>query len=475
MPSIMPLHGINCRLLILSGLLTETEEVMLSQTPSPHSKYWVPCCWASHLAALAREEGRLNDELHLKCLLDEIQKFRGDCGMLFNYDYISVPIVYTQVTTLATYTFFVASVMGSQFLDPDKGYAGKNSDLYVPIFSLLQFFFYMGWLKVAEQLINPFGEDDDDFDINWIIDRNMQVGLIAVDELCGVSPPLEKDKFWDDVEVELPYTKSTINYRTDTFMGSTADLSPTRDDMHVVSHLDTIPEKCSFSSSPNMNFTGSSPSRRYIPGSPSTHITSSESLDRATRHHDKNLLQTVLKSNILSDFHLPAKHIPSPRAKNLDIGFPGSIVPQRQLSKFSNNPSENSSLIFTPGEEESFDGTSNWESSMASNMNWDMEKFAEHLDKQIEGTNNRPEGTGSLETIASDESNLSKPPSVKNLDNLDTLHDIPEVVIHQPTSETKMMNDSPSHESSSSSSSVASSEDCLYDQHDSTKNLLEDE
>ena len=44
-------------------------------------------------------------------------------------------------------------------------------DIYVPVFTILEFIFYFGWMKVAESLINPFGEDDDDFAINYIIDR----------------------------------------------------------------------------------------------------------------------------------------------------------------------------------------------------------------------------------------------------------------------------------------------------------------
>lgn len=50
--------------------------------------------------------------------------------------------------TLAVYSFFLVCLIGRQFLDPAQGYPGHDLDLYVPIFTLLQFFFYAGWLKV---------------------------------------------------------------------------------------------------------------------------------------------------------------------------------------------------------------------------------------------------------------------------------------------------------------------------------------
>ena len=37
---------------------------------------------------------------------------------------------------------------------------------------------YIGWIKVAETLLNPFGNDDEDFNVNYLIDRNLQVCII---------------------------------------------------------------------------------------------------------------------------------------------------------------------------------------------------------------------------------------------------------------------------------------------------------
>lgn len=60
-----------------------------------------------------------------------------------------------QVVTLAVYTFFFACLIGRQFLDPTQGYPGHDLDLYVPVFTLLQFFFYSGWLKVPLRPLFP--------------------------------------------------------------------------------------------------------------------------------------------------------------------------------------------------------------------------------------------------------------------------------------------------------------------------------
>ena len=47
--------------------------------------------------------------------------------------------------------------------------------MYIPVFTIIEFIGYLGWIKVAETLLNPWGDDDEDFQINYLIDRNFQV------------------------------------------------------------------------------------------------------------------------------------------------------------------------------------------------------------------------------------------------------------------------------------------------------------
>ena len=78
---------------------------------------------------------------------------------------------------MTVYSYFIANLMGMQ-------YTGKKvEDYYFPIFSSLQFIFYVGWFKVACTLINPFGEDDDDFDTNYMVDRNLQFAFLLIDQV----------------------------------------------------------------------------------------------------------------------------------------------------------------------------------------------------------------------------------------------------------------------------------------------------
>ena len=117
-----------------------------------------------------------------------IQLFKINFLSTFNCFFLST---FLQVVTLATYLFFIFTLIGRQKI---QGYGVRDNgkdvrmasgripidiDLYIPIFTVLQFFFYMGLLKVAEQLINPFGDDDEDFELNWLIDRHVKVKFSA--------------------------------------------------------------------------------------------------------------------------------------------------------------------------------------------------------------------------------------------------------------------------------------------------------
>ena len=51
---------------------------------------------------------------------------------------------------MATYSFFIACLFGRQYVEEEKG--GITADVYFPLWTVLQFLFYMGLLKVMAAL-----------------------------------------------------------------------------------------------------------------------------------------------------------------------------------------------------------------------------------------------------------------------------------------------------------------------------------
>ncbi|XP_043469914.1 uncharacterized protein LOC122503438 isoform X1 [Leptopilina heterotoma] len=207
------------------GLMMESEKKIfeMMNKKAAMSKYWMPLVWATNIINRARKESLITSDQVVQTLLVELSDIRKRLGALIGYDTVCVPLVYTQVVTLSLYAYFFSALLGRQFTREEDAKNGKYEvpDMYFPFFTALQFCFYVGWLKVAEVLINPFGEDDDDIELNWLIDRHIKAGYMIVDEMHEEHPELLKDQYWDEViPKDLPYTVASEQYRKEEPKGS---------------------------------------------------------------------------------------------------------------------------------------------------------------------------------------------------------------------------------------------------------------
>lgn len=73
--------------------------------------------WAANVASRAQHEGLIRDHESLNTILTELNLFRTKCGGMLDYDWISIPLVYTQVVTIAVYSYFLVEAIGKQYVE----------------------------------------------------------------------------------------------------------------------------------------------------------------------------------------------------------------------------------------------------------------------------------------------------------------------------------------------------------------------
>ena len=124
----------------------------------------------------------------------------------------------TQVATVSVFTYFLAALFGCQYLIPRKSgldretfphinvtysntspFIDHTPDLYFPWFTCMEFLCYMGWIKVAETLLNPFGDDA----------RISRTIISLTGDQRGLQPLFSSFKFlFLNLEKPLPLNKS---------------------------------------------------------------------------------------------------------------------------------------------------------------------------------------------------------------------------------------------------------------------------
>ena len=182
----------------------EKDKMIECKEKMPHEITWIPLMWALKLLSKARRDKKIEIEAPIfGQIQSKFEEMEISNRKILNYGWVNFPLAYTQVAHFSVYLYFLAALLGRQYLLPQKlddiddetfpslnntiSIAASNSvfkphspDLYVPFFTLFELFAYLGWIKVAESLLNPFGDDDEDFQLDYLIDRNISVNLNVV-------------------------------------------------------------------------------------------------------------------------------------------------------------------------------------------------------------------------------------------------------------------------------------------------------
>ena len=68
----------------------------------------------------AREKNILKTDLYLTKLQEDLNDFSGKNGTLLVYGWVNIPLVYTQLVTIAVHLYFFVALFGRQYLNPTQ-------------------------------------------------------------------------------------------------------------------------------------------------------------------------------------------------------------------------------------------------------------------------------------------------------------------------------------------------------------------
>jgi len=199
--SLVRLHYPDMDHLVTTGLVRKDEAARIGDEEEEEmqrhggSNWWLPIKWSIDIIRKAQIDGRFENPPSYSGLVGKVCDFRRGLTQVASYGHVTIPLVYTQVVHLAVYIHFGVRLVGDQWIVWRKE-GDEEVDLYYPIFLTFKFLFFFGWLNVAQTLYNPFGCDDEDFELIDLINRHIKVAATIIDE-GNDFPEVKDDVFWN--------------------------------------------------------------------------------------------------------------------------------------------------------------------------------------------------------------------------------------------------------------------------------------
>merc|ERR1719391_492468 len=177
--------------LISSKLVTRQEIDVLEREGELGRIWWIPISWTMTMIRSTKEKQFI--PIELKVIIESLAEFQAKLERVESYDHIIIPPMYKQVVKCCVVVYFILQLIGSQELD-------EGPQMVFPMILILKFIFFYGWLKVAEAIQNPFGKDEDDFQVCALVARHIWAIGKNLNQIPGPPNPVEdgKDDIYED-------------------------------------------------------------------------------------------------------------------------------------------------------------------------------------------------------------------------------------------------------------------------------------
>jgi len=149
-----------------------------------NSGHFMPIKWSLHVVHEARIRNEVDERLY-NTLVVELNQLHTHCDRLINFKHETFSWGLTKGVTTSVYVYFVVGAVRQLW----SGITENHSNFILTASLTVHFLVFLMFLIVlrsAEQIVKPFNEDHDVFELNRILNEKLEVAAFVLNKECDL-------------------------------------------------------------------------------------------------------------------------------------------------------------------------------------------------------------------------------------------------------------------------------------------------